>query len=269
MKPEQNDTIISLFNNLKIEIGDNGYVRCDTDWNAKGVFSPYSRFYYIIDGEGSLFCRGNEIKMKKNMLYFVPLGVKFSYNCPSYLTKIYFHINISLPDKYDLFSDCDEILSLESNNIEEIINCYKNDTVADAIKLNNLLCTDILRIFSAAGCGSVQIPTYSDTVRKAIQYINFHLSSKLNIKEISEDLFISESKLVKAFRTETGKSIGKYINDRIMFELEKTLVCTNRPINEISDLYGFCDSFYLSRKFKEYTGFTPSEYRQKMQKIHS
>lgn len=268
MQIKRNDIMMPLLNVAKTKICDCGYALCDTGWNEKKVFSPFSRLYYILDGEGILSYNDKKIIMKPGNLYFIPLHLNFSYRCESYLKKLYFHINISLPEKYDLFSDCHEIITLFAENIQEMVKQYNSSTVFESIYLNNHIQQDIIRLIDASGIGNINISTYSETVHKAIRYINDNLSIKLNIKNIAENLYISESKLSKSFRSEMGTSIGKYIDDKIIFEIEKLLSNADYPISAISDEFGFCDRFYFSRRFKEKTGETPRSYRQKIKNIY-
>ena len=89
------------------------------------------------------------------------------------------------------------------------------------------------------------------------------------MKEIAEQIFVSESKLTKGFRHDLGMSIGTYIDHKIIFEAEKLLADCNYPMIDISEKFGFCDRFYFSRRFKEKTGQTPRQYRQKLTKIYN
>ena len=269
MNIDRNDIMMSLLNSVKPEICDCGYALCDTGWNETEVLSPFSRLYYICDGEGILSYNNKQVIMTPGNLYFVPLRLNFSYRCESYLEKLYFHINVPLPEKYDLFSDCHEIISIPAKDTREMIGQYKSSTVFESLYLNSRIQSDVIKLIRASGLDNINILSYSETVHRAIGYINDNLSVKLNIKDIADSLFVSESKLSKLFRTEMGISIGKYIDDKIIFEIEKLLADVAYPINDISDKFGFCDRFYFSRRFKEKTGETPRSYRTRIKNIYT
>ena len=142
----KNDIMMPLLNTVKFEICDCGHAICDIDWNENEVFSPFSRLYYIYKGEGILSYNSKKVIMHPGSLYFVPLRLNFSYCCKSHLEKLYFHINVPLPEKYDLFSDCHEIISIPADNIEKMIKQYQSSTVFESLHLNNscLLYTSML-----------------------------------------------------------------------------------------------------------------------------
>lgn len=106
---------------------------------------------------------------------------------------------------------------------------------------------------------------YSEFVVKTIEYIRKNLSIQLSGSFLSDRLFVSESFLLKKFKLEVGITLGKYIDDLVFFKAENLLLTTRLSIGEISNLLGFCDQFYFSRRFSEKYGEAPQRYRKKMQ----
>ena len=98
-------------------------------------------------------------------------------------------------------------------------------------------------------------------VLKTIDFINGHISAKLRIKELADRLFVSRTYLTERFRKETGVSLGKYIDDRLMQEAQLRLCRTEDSIYTISLDLGFSDQCYFSRRFKQLCGLTPQQYR--------
>ena len=64
------------------------------------------------------------------------------------------------------------------------------------------------------------------------------------------------------FKKEIGVSVGRYIDDRLMYVAELELRRGEKSINEISDMLGFCDQFYFSRRFSQTYGIPPIKYRK-------
>ena len=94
-----------------------------------------------------------------------------------------------------------------------------------------------------------------------LAFIENHLSAKLTIAEIADEMFVSVSKLQKTFKREIGVSVGKYINDSLML-LASREVRSEKSIKDISDMLGYCDQFYFSRRFSEHFGVSPLNYRK-------
>ena len=260
----KNLLFFNFSDNLKIDFCDGAYALCDEKWHDTNVCSPFSRLYYIIDGEGVLEYEEKKIRMKAGNMYFIPLGLRFSYSCAERLEKLFFHLNISIPGINDLFYGCQKIASIKSDNINEIYRLYLSSRGDDMLRLLNMIRSDVLKFIFIPDMGVTIPEPYCRTVSNAMYYINRNLSVKLNIKSVADALFISESKLSKEFRRETGISIGQYIDNRIIFEAEKGLAQPGCSITSLSESLGFCDRFYFSRRFKEKTGKTPSQYRKQI-----
>ena len=109
---------------------------------------------------------------------------------------------------------------------------------------------------------SAMPPHYSEVVVKAMDYIHKHLSARLRNEELAKHLYVSRTYLTDRFRKETGTSLGRYIDDQLMFEAQLRLCKTDSSIRTISKDLGFSDQFYFSRRFKELCGVTPLQYRK-------
>ena len=103
-----------------------------------------------------------------------------------------------------------------------------------------------------------------------LEYINTHLTEKLNIDALSQMAFMSKPSFFRAFKHELGISPVDYvIRERI--QLSKQLM--SNPYNSISEACfkaGFNNLNYFSRAFKKIEGVTPSLYKLhlKMSKLN-
>ena len=61
-----------IFNSCELTVEDSGYVELGTWWQAKNVCSPFTRLYYIEDGEGELTKDGVKTVISKNKIYIIP-----------------------------------------------------------------------------------------------------------------------------------------------------------------------------------------------------
>ncbi len=258
-----NDFFASTENNIRLNILNINHVVLDDSWKSRNVYSPYSRMYYILDGEGYLKTKDEIICLKPGNLYFIPLGTVFDYTCDSHLEKIFLHINLFLDNKLDFFSGINKIVCIPSDNNREICTQFHCKGIFSRIALKGLIYTDLLKIARASMEDYTVIP-HSRLVADAISYINNNLSIKLSIKEIADAGFVSPSLLRKKFLEEMNISIGKYIDTRIIFEAEQMLAKGDLNIDLISEALGFCDRFYFTRRFKEQTGITPGEYKKQV-----
>jgi DNA-binding response OmpR family regulator len=87
-----------------------------------------------------------------------------------------------------------------------------------------------------------------------------NLKSKINIKDLSNQLFISKSTLDKRVRKLTNKNISQYIRE---FKLDYALHLISsgeRNIQHLVDETGFSSFSYFTTSFKVYLNVTPSDY---------
>jgi AraC family transcriptional regulator of arabinose operon len=101
-----------------------------------------------------------------------------------------------------------------------------------------------------------------------VEYINNHLTEKLNIDALSQMAFMSKASFFRAFRHELGISPVDYIiKERI--QLAKQLM--SNPYNSISEACfkaGFNNLNYFSRAFKKTEGITPSLFKSYLKISH-
>ena len=65
-------------------------------------------------------------------------------------------------------------------------------------------------------------------------------------------------------KQETGISAGEWIDRYVTLQAKELITrCRNHTIQQISDDLGFCEQASFSRFFKQQTGMTPTEYRER------
>lgn len=236
----------------------------DWSWHLNLSNTPYSRLYYVYEGEAWIESGGKHTVMKKGHFYFVPAGLPFTAGCPESAKKIYFHLNLLKRDGYDLAMDLHQIaeLPVNSGRLTRLEALCQENSVRSSLLLKTLLMEDILTVFSAHDIGGDSTATYSLPVRKTVKYIRSHLSIGLSVHMLAERQYLSERTLNNAFRREMGKTVGQYIDEMVMIEAQRRLLLTDLSIGEISEALGFCDQFYFARRFKERCGKTPTAYRK-------
>lgn len=94
-------------------------------------------------------------------------------------------------------------------------------------------------------------------------YIDHHLSERLTLSFLKDQVNLSEKYMCTVFKQVTGKSIMEYINEKRMEKAGELLLTTDKRMKEISDAVGIPDQFYLSKLFKKHYGMTPTQYKNK------
>ena len=91
-------------------------------------------------------------------------------------------------------------------------------------------------------------------------YLTAHLNTSLTIEQICKDNLIGRSQLQKLFKYRRGLGVIEYFS-LLKINAAKEMIRTNNlNFTQISEQLGFSSIHYFSRKFKQITGMTPSEY---------
>ena len=252
--------------NCRLDISsDNGFVVTDHIWKRPVHQVHFSRLYYIMDGSGVFVCEdGKEIPIEAGYAYFAPCGARYGYYGTDSVTKLFFHINLILPDGYDFFSSPEaQILKFEKPLalMKNMLDCYRSEDISKQIFLQS----EILRTVSDAAMllkSGKRTVNYSKTVSDAIGFIRKNLSASLKVSEVADAVFCSRDSLLDRFKSEMGISVSKYIEDLLMFEASHLLMVDKKTVGEVSSEHGYCDQFYFSRRFTKHFSISPKDYKK-------
>lgn len=251
---------------LRLRMFENGYARLNSTWNMRDVCSPYTRIYYVYDGEGWICTPSGEHKLRAGYMYLIPSGLKFDYRCDEMLNKLYMHVVLEMPDGFDMLGSFGDILELEMPRelSEALLAAYRTDNMAAALRVKSGVLDTIAAFIDAYGEKLSPISSYSPLISAAFRLIKREMSARLTLKDIAAALDINPSTLGKRFRAETGAAVSDYIDSLLMQKLQRRLLAGDATLAEIADELGFCDQFYMSRYFKKRQGETPSAYRKRL-----
>ncbi|EGW37920.1 response regulator [Desulfosporosinus sp. OT] len=99
-------------------------------------------------------------------------------------------------------------------------------------------------------------------VRKTCQYVTDHIDKDINLELVANEVHISKDYLGKFFKQKTGINFNDYLT-KIKMEYAKQLLGTGEYKNyEVSEKLGYSSPDYFCRLFKNYTGYTPLQYRK-------
>lgn len=98
-------------------------------------------------------------------------------------------------------------------------------------------------------------------VGKALAYIKANYSRDLNLKIVSDEVYISTWYLSKLLKKETGDNFINILNQIRVENAKKLLQDPKYKIYEIANAVGFTDVPYFTKTFKKVTGLTPMEYK--------
>lgn len=94
-------------------------------------------------------------------------------------------------------------------------------------------------------------------------YIDQHLDEELSRSILAKTVFLSEDYVSKVFVKSVGESIPSYITRRRMERAKEYLEKSSLPVNRIALEVGYSNFSYFSKMFRDFSGYTPNEYRSR------
>lgn len=251
-------------NQINIKFLTGTKVFLDESWNSRMYSSPFSKLYFIKEGDGYLKTPdGTVYPLEREKVYLIPANLTFAHGC-TYLEKIFFHISVTAEDNYDLFSSIQSICALPFPDAEyrALDKHLQSESYEDLLQIKAILTKTMADFFMQFSPQKTALKKHGTLVKRVLHYIQDNPRISLSVKEISDALFISESTIRNTFLKEMGLTIGKYIDDMVFIKAKEMLFEEQFSIAEISTTLGFCDQFYFSRRFREKFGETPSRFRK-------
>ena len=100
-----------------------------------------------------------------------------------------------------------------------------------------------------------------EAVESVVSYIDANLSQDLSLTRLSEYTMLSNNYLSRIFKEHKGVNLVDYITRCRMDKAAEMLSETRLPVEQIARALGYNTPHYFSRRFREYSGLTPNQYR--------
>ncbi len=193
--------------------------------------------------------------------------------CARFLEEVFSYYNGScsyLPNQIrDLYYQLFNALAAarKKNQLETVLQ-EKQDLIVDTLnnaftyeELHTALREKTARYFEDARNSRPE----NSTIFMIKEYISRnYMNDTLSVKDISSHVFLSTSYVCTFFKSETGQTLNQYLTEYRMEKAKQLLSDPRYKISEISSRVGYTDGNYFGKSFKKYSGFSPSEYREKM-----
>ncbi|MGN0638576.1 MAG: helix-turn-helix domain-containing protein [Huintestinicola sp.] len=123
----------------------------------------------------------------------------------------------------------------------------------------NLRFAELLSFLAYDQSENAPPPKLSDRI---CRYLSENISSPFSAKALEGEFFLSYKRLAAVFKAETGMSMQQYHDRLKMAEARRLLSSTLMTVGEAAMAVGYQDPLYFSRRFREMTGSSPTEYRR-------
>jgi len=107
------------------------------------------------------------------------------------------------------------------------------------------------------------ITDYNVTVIKEVEkYIERNIEKKIKLKDIAEQFKFSPNYLSMLFKEVKGENFIEYLHKKKLIYAKKLLNDPTLKVYEISDRLGYNNVAHFTKQFKDFFGYTPTEYRK-------
>jgi AraC-like DNA-binding protein len=234
------------------------------NWRQNNVRGPYWRIYWNSTPGAFITCNGREVELTPDKIIVIAPNAVYSTRAENKFQHFYIHCFISNPfseihGQMFVF-ETPELIALASAIAQRV-----NQQV-DIMRTQMMLLVYINSILLQLPHDCIPERTkYDARVAKAIEI----LSSTRNISNqaLAQKAGMSTNGFLLLFKKETNVSPQAYSRQIRLNEACIMLQHSEKTIEEIAQLTGFCDRYHFSREFRKVIGYTPHQFR--MQKSHS
>lgn len=269
-----------------------GRARHNADWNWKNVSSPFTRIFYVEEGEALLHLPEKSVALKSGRLYIVPAYTVHSYECHGLFDHYYLHVyegykkEMNLQDVYDLPTEVtpdnhiDMLFSYmcerqpearlpqsdpksydTSAQTSDYMQRYRDMPFGEKMEMRGAM----LMIMSHFMRHAVpRVWTHDERMKRVLEHIHSHLDNDVDLDELADVACITKPYLIRLFKREFGTSPIQYINRKKVERAQLLLFTSNMAVKEVAYTLGYNDHSYFIRLFHKLTGLTPLEYRTRL-----
>ncbi|MDB5052486.1 MAG: response regulator [Bacilli bacterium] len=122
----------------------------------------------------------------------------------------------------------------------------------------------ILKVADFINTVNAKVKTSSHiAVNQVVQFIQDHYHEKISLNRAADHVYLNASYLSIQFKKEVGKNFIEYLKEFRMEKAKELLKRSDLKVYQISEKVGYQKQQYFTDSFKEFTGMTPMEYKQK------
>lgn len=251
-------------------VQETGYLKIINSHNTKRNNLESYLLVYVVSGSGTLKYNGTTYNVNAEECFFIDCSKKHSYESSntSPWEIFWVHFNGATSKEYYniIVNQYSNVFKIDTAN-DAILNIY-NELISinkDGKPFAELISSELI----VSLLTNILKEKYSENdimnekLSEVKQYIDAHFTEKISLEYLTEAFYISKYHLIRIFKKKYHKTITEYIIYRRINYAKRLLRFTNKSIEEISELTGFCDQNYFNKQFKKIEGITGSSYRKK------
>lgn len=218
-----------------------------------------NQFLWITEGSGVFTAGGESFYLTKGQCFFtrknvphsyIPSGDTFSTSWVTFLNgeNLLNHYNIG-----DwLVFDVPDFLEKSREQLSSL--CFYAKTLALRSAHGYMWATELLdEVFSHD----------LSPIEKIQHFLEQNCNTPLTLEQIAKEIDMDKFTFCKYYRKQTGQTVMNDLKSIRIRRAKRLLKYSSDPISEVGKQCGYDSVSYFIKNFREETGFTPLQYRQK------
>lgn len=270
-----------------------GHAVHEGDWNFKDITSPFTRIYYVTEGNATVTIGDCVHSLSPGNMYIIPAFTRHTDACDRRFCHYYVHIyeevspSESLIDRYDFpfeipgipldltlfraLCEHNSTMALKApdpriyDNKTSLIDCVRLNRerpVWDRLESMGILYQLLGRFVKEA---TPKYDTTDQRIREAIRLIDSAAEIPV-VNRLAESVHMSSDHFIRLFKKEVGCTPNQFAIDRKMMQAMLMLASQPMMIKEVAYSLGYDNLSYFTRLFRRHTGHTPRAYRERFNK---
>lgn len=218
-----------------------------------------NQFLWVTDGEGVFKVNDETFHLSKGQGLFTRKHISHAYasSGDSFSTSWVTFLNgeklLKLYDIGDWFIfDVPDFL--ESSREQLYSHCLTAKTITSRSAHGYMWVTELLDAIFTRDLSVIE---------KIQQFLEKNCDEPITLEQVSEEIGMDKFTLCKYYRRETGKTVMDSLRTIRMQRAKKLLCYSLAPISDIGKQCGYDSVSYFIKNFREETGCTPLQYRQR------
>lgn len=226
------------------------------DWCYHGLYSYFSRLYFIIDGDAYYKEMGKKIRLKKNHLYLTPVTREFDlYHDPDHpLLHTYAHV-VTAPAVHSLV----EIEVREGTPLFDAVSMWRRHILAQNKELQISTAQLVISLMQAH-MRTGEPPSIAEQIK---EYLNGLGTNPFHMKDLALALGYTREHLTRVFLAAFSSTPRQYYNARRM-DLAVRKLQDGATIKEVALDLGFSSDHAFSKAFRAHFGLPPQKHLLKL-----
>ena len=133
--------------------------------------------------------------------------------------------------------------------------------------LYDLATTKEFRILNADGFTVLSDVKDNERINAIFNYVKTHFKEEISLEVMAEQASLTVPSFCRYFKMVTNKTFTQFVNEYRLVRASRLLAEQSMSITEVCFESGFNNFSHFNKKFKAFTGQTPSAYRKELRMV--